>query len=61
MSCKVLYVVAFFAWGLALVQKTPLAFLSPSATNTLFGFAVGVTIGAIVTWFANGGTLASRA
>lgn len=61
MSCRILYLVAFFAWALALIQKTPLAFLSHSATNTLFGFAVGVTIGSIVTWFANGGSLASRA
>jgi hypothetical protein len=54
--CKVIYVAAFFAWAIALIQKTPFAFLSTGATNAAFGFAVGISIGAAITWFTKAGT-----
>lgn len=57
MSCKVLYAVAFFAWAIALIQKTAFAFLSTGATDLAFGFAIGISIGAVVTWFTKAGAV----
>lgn len=56
MSCKVLYLLAFFAWAIALVQKTPLAFLPKDVVDAVFGFAIGITIGAVITWYTKAGT-----
>lgn len=52
MGKRTIYVLTVLALIVAVLQKTPLAFLPEDAADFAWGAAVGLTIGAIVTWIA---------
>lgn len=51
MGRRTIIVLAVLAIIAAVVQYTPLAFLSKDAADFVNGLAVGLTFGALVAWF----------
>lgn len=52
MGKRTITVLAVLALIIAAIQKTPLAFLPEDAADFVWGLAGGLSIGAIVAWFA---------
>jgi hypothetical protein len=52
MGRRTITALAVISLAIAGVQLTPLRFLPVDAVDFVWGFAGGVSIGAIVTWFA---------
>ena len=50
MGRRTITTLAAIAIALAVLQQTGLAFLSPDATDFVEGLAVGLSIGAVVSW-----------
>ena len=53
MGKRVITILAAVAILIAAIQWTPLAFLSKDSTDFVCGLAGGLSIGAIVVWFAS--------
>lgn len=53
MGKRIITVLAAIAIVIAASQWTPLAFLSKDSTDFVCGLAGGLSIGAIVAWFAS--------
>ena len=52
MGKRTITILAILAIILAAIQYTPLAFLSKDAADFVGGLAVGLSIGAIISWLA---------
>jgi len=61
MGKRTITVAAVVAAAIAAVQSTPMAFLPKDATDFVLGLAIGLGIGAVVTWIAVGFGDASQA
>ena len=53
MGRRLIYILSVLAILIYVLQLTPLAFLSKDAADFAGGCAAGLTIGAIVSWFAS--------
>jgi hypothetical protein len=53
MGRRTIIVLAVLAIIVALIQLTPLAFLSEDAADFAGGLAFGLTIGALVSWYVS--------
>jgi NhaP-type Na+/H+ or K+/H+ antiporter len=49
---RAILVLAILALVVAILQKTPLAFLPEDAADFAWGCAIGLTIGAVISWLA---------
>jgi hypothetical protein len=52
MGKRLIYILTVIALIIAILQKTPLAFLNEHAADFVWGGTIGLAIGSIVTWLS---------